>query len=158
MTHLFRVENIERWGSNFFWNCDFCQQGISSAYPGLQLSHWDHPPKKFRFRSLVLFRGSPCFLAISGQSPIASISTLNFKPWSTKLGRTVRSTKKLPTMTIDLVPAGITEEAVSTFCRKAFFWPKVRFFQKKKRKNTQKIDIYLGKGYFFLCTILPVRG
>ena len=30
-------------------NWDFCQRGILLVCLGLQLSHWDHPPKKFRF-------------------------------------------------------------------------------------------------------------
>ena len=37
----------------------------------------------------VIFRGSHQLLAIPGQAPIASISSLNFGPWSTKLGGTV---------------------------------------------------------------------
>ena len=61
MTHLFRVENIDQWGSNWLlrtkmwkfgylgpkvnflcWNCDFCRQGISPVFRELQLSFWDH--------------------------------------------------------------------------------------------------------------------
>ena len=40
-----------------FWNCDFCQQGTSPVHPGLQLSHPDHPQKKFRFQALGHFLG-----------------------------------------------------------------------------------------------------
>ena len=41
--------------------------------------------------------------------------------------------------------------------------PKISFlgqkiFQKKTPKICLKTDIYLGKGYFFLCTTLPGRG
>ena len=47
-------------------------------------------PKKISVSELwVIFLGSPRFLAISGHSHFAIISTLNFGPWSTKLGGTV---------------------------------------------------------------------
>ena len=39
----------------------------------------------------VIFQGSPLFLALSGHSPITVTSTLNFGPFSTKLGGTVRA-------------------------------------------------------------------
>ena len=42
------------------------------------------------------------------------------------------------------------ETAIFTFCRKAVFWPNICFFP-EKQPNT---DIYLGKGYSFLCTTL----
>ena len=41
---------------------DFCRWGISQVYPGLQLSHWNHPPKNFRFRARGHFLGlTPVF-------------------------------------------------------------------------------------------------
>ena len=44
-----------------YGNHNFCQQGISQVYPGLQLSHSDHP-KKFPFPSYGSFFGAhPCF-------------------------------------------------------------------------------------------------
>ena len=52
-------------------------------------------------------------------------------------------------MTMDLVPAGITEKR--QFLRsveKCFFWPTIVFFPKKTPKICKKTDIYLGKGYF----------
>ena len=42
----------------------------------------------------VIFRGSPLFLALSGHSHVRGISTLNFGPFSTKLGGTLRAIKK----------------------------------------------------------------
>ena len=81
----FCVEKIDRWGSNWplgtkkcffdpkiwifgaksqflYGNREFCQQGISPVYSGLQLSHSDHPQKKFRFRARGHFLGlTPVF-------------------------------------------------------------------------------------------------
>ena len=115
MRHPFRVENIDRWGSNWplgakmclceserfgaksqflYGDRDFCQQGISQVYPGLQLSHSDHPQKNFRFRARGHFLGSPLFLAVLGLCHDRGISTLNFGPISTKLGGNVRAIKK----------------------------------------------------------------
>ena len=43
-------------------NSDFCQQGISPLYPGLQLSHSESPKKNFRFRARGHFWGlTPVF-------------------------------------------------------------------------------------------------
>ena len=54
-----------------------------------------NPPKKNSIPELgVLFWGSPLFLALSGHSHVRGISTLNFGPFSTKLGGTVRAIKK----------------------------------------------------------------
>ena len=56
-------------------------------------------------------------LAILGQCPIAIISTLNFGPWSMKLGGTVWATKKMTH--IDNGPGlswNYGETAVFTFC------------------------------------------
>ena len=72
-----------------FWNRNFCQQGISPVYPGLQLSHSDHPKKNSVSELGVIFWGSPLFLAVLGLCRIIGISTLNFGPFSTKLGETV---------------------------------------------------------------------
>ena len=43
---LFLPQNLDIWGQKsffLFWNQEFCQQGISPVYQGLQLSNWDHP-------------------------------------------------------------------------------------------------------------------
>ena len=54
-----------------FWNRDICQQGISPVFPGLQLSHSDHPEKISVSVLWVIFRGSPLVLAVSGHSHFA---------------------------------------------------------------------------------------
>ena len=50
-----------------------------------------------RFRGVlwVILWGSPLFLAISGLCHFAIITTLNFGPWTTKLGETVGAIKKM---------------------------------------------------------------
>ena len=54
------------------------------------------PPRKVSVSKLwVIFRGSPLFLAVSGHSHFRGISTLNFGPFSTKVGGTVRAIKKM---------------------------------------------------------------
>ena len=58
----------------------------------------------------VIFWGSPLFLALLGLCQFVSIRTLNFGPFSTKPGGTIRAIKKLPRMTTDTVRAGITED------------------------------------------------
>ena len=53
-------------------------------------------PKKISVSELwVIFQVSPWFLAISGHSHFAIISTLNFGPSSRKLGGTVWAIKKM---------------------------------------------------------------
>ena len=112
----------------------FCLECISLLYLGLQLSHWHHPEKTSVSEVWVVFRGSPQFLAILGQSPIASISNLNFGPWSMQLGGTVQATKKWPTMTTDLVPAGIAEKRpFLRYAEKRFFGQKSVFPPKNTR-------------------------
>ena len=126
MRHLFRVKNIDHWGSNWplgakmcffltqkfgylvqkvnflYGNRDFWQRGISPVCPGLQLSHSDNPEKKIVFELWVIFWGSPQFLANPGLCHFRIIIILNFGLSSTKLGWTVQAIKKLPTMTPDL--------------------------------------------------------
>ena len=54
-------------------------------------------PKKISVSELgVIFRGSPLFLAVSGHSHFRGISALNFGPFSTKLGGTVRAIENDP--------------------------------------------------------------
>ena len=49
-------------------------------------------PKKISISELgVIFRGSPLFLALLGHSHVRGTSTLNFGPFSTKLGGTVQA-------------------------------------------------------------------
>ena len=75
-------------------NRDFCQQGISPVCPRLKLSKSDHPTKNSVSELGVIFWGSPLFLAVSGLCHCLRRSTLNFGPFSTKLGVTVQAIKK----------------------------------------------------------------
>ena len=87
------------------------------------------PPKKFRFRSIGHFRGSPRFLAFSGHSHSAIVSTLNFGFSSTKLGGTVPAINKIAHNDNGLCPGRIYGE------RTVFYvWPKNVFFPKKHPK------------------------
>ena len=78
--------------SQFFY---FCQWGISQVYPGLQLSHSDHPEKISVSELGFIFLGSPLFLAVLGLCHDRGISTLNFGQISMKLGGTVRAIQKM---------------------------------------------------------------
>ena len=118
-------ENLSIWGqkvSFMFWNRAFCQQGIP-VHPGLQLSHSVS-------KLLVIFRGSPWFLAVSGYSHFAIISTLNFRPWSTKLDGTFCAINK---MTHN--DNGITEKRSFVGLTKKWFLAKNPLFPKKTKKN-----------------------
>ena len=121
---------------NFLYrNRDFCQQGISQVYPGLQLSHWDHPQKISVSELLVIFRGSPLFLAVFGLCHFRGICTLNFGPFSTKLAGTVRAIKKWPRMTMNPVWAWITERRpFLRSAKKCFFGQKWILTQKITQK------------------------
>ena len=64
--------------------------------PGATFFPLEPPPKKISVSELeVIFGGSPLFLAVSDHFPITSIITLNFGPFSTKLGGTVRAIIKM---------------------------------------------------------------
>ena len=84
------------------------------------------PPKKISVsEQWVIFWGSPLFLAIWGHSPITSISTLNFGPFSMKLVGTVRAIKEMTQNEDGPRPGRIYREtAVFMLSRKVFFWPK----------------------------------
>ena len=104
--HLFRVENIDQWGSN---------TPMSTTFP------FGPPQKGFSVSELgVIFWGSPLFLAVLGLCQFISMSTLDFEPFSMKLGGTVRAIKKWPRRTTDPVRAGITEKRA--FLRSAEKW------------------------------------
>ena len=100
----------------------------------------------------VIFRGSPLFLAVLGHSNFRGISTLNFGPFSTKLGGNVRAIKKIPRMTTDPVRARITEKRPFLRSAQKFFLAKNAFHPKKSPGISEETDIYFGKGYFLLCT------
>ena len=106
--HLFRVKNIDRRGSNgplgtkrdqksifCFRIADFLSIGHITITPGATPKKFSNQKKISVSEVGVIFWGSSRILAISVQCPIAVISTLNFGPWSTKLGDTVRTTKKI---------------------------------------------------------------
>ena len=53
-----------------YGNRDFCQQGISQVYPGLQLSHSDHSKKNINFRARGHFSGlTPVFGLVEPSGP-----------------------------------------------------------------------------------------
>ena len=69
-------------------------------------------------------------LAILGQSPVAS--SLNYGPWSKKLGGTVPVRAKKMTHIGPGPGRHYGETAVLRYAEKHFFWPKIRFFSSKK--------------------------
>merc|ERR1719150_1963202 len=114
MRHLFRVEDIDRRGSN--WplgrKCAFFTPKFGYLGPKVNFLFSDRDfvdgtndhytrgsnfpirttPKKFSVSELgVIFWGSPLFLAIFGHSHVRGATTLNFGPISTKLGGIVRA-------------------------------------------------------------------
>ena len=65
-----------------------------------------------------------------GVAPVASLSTLNFLRWSTKLGGTLRATKNMTHIDHGPGPGwNYGETVIFTFWR---FWSKTRFFPKKQ--------------------------
>ena len=118
-----------------FCNCDFCQQGISQVYPGLHLSHSDHPKKISVSELGVIFRGSPLFLAVLGLCHDRGATTLNFGPISTKLGGTVRAIKKMTQKDNGPGPGrNYGETGVFTFGRKVVFGLKMGLTPKNHPK------------------------
>ena len=134
-----RDKNVQFWPQNlemlgqksiFCLESEFLSTGHITSIPGATTIPFG-PPEKISVSELwVIFRGSSRFLAILGQSPIASISTLNFGQWSMKLGGTPQA-KEWPTMTTDLVPAVITEKRPFLRFAERCFWPKTCFLLKK---------------------------
>ena len=143
---------------NFFYgNRDFCQQCISQVYPGLQLSHSDHPKKISISKLGIIFRGSPLFLAPLGHSHDRGISTLNFGPFSTKLGGIVRAIKKITQNDNGHGPGrNYGETAVFTFGRKVFFWPKMGFNTKIHPKFLKRLMFIWEKATLFFEQFFPV--
>ena len=137
-------ENLGIWGqkvSFMFWNCAFCQQGIP-VHPGLQLSHSVS-------KLLVIFRGSPWFLAVSGHSHFAIISTLNFGPLSTKLGGTVRAIKKMTHNNHRTGPCWIYGKRPILRSAKKRFFAQNPFFPPKNTRNL--LDWYLFGNWVLFC-------
>ena len=94
-------------------------------------------PKKISVSELlVIFQGSPRFLAISGHSHFAIISTLNFGPRSTKLGGAVEAINKIIHNDNGPGPCcNYGETAVFMFGRKVFFLAKNAFYPQKTTQN-----------------------
>ena len=90
---------------------------------------------------------------------IANICTLKFGPSAQNLVGLFGPPKTLPTLTMDLVPAGVTEkQPLLRFAEKQNTGQKAIFSLQKTPEIGKKTDIHLGKGYFFLRTTLPGRG
>ena len=142
MRHLFRVENIDRWGSNWPLGAKMCYFDpkiwifgaksqfffvLSTAHitstPGASTFPFGPPQIKISVSELwVIFRGSFLFLAVSVHSHFAIINTLNFGPSSMKLCGAVRAIKKMTHNDNRPGPGrnyGVT--AVFTLCREAVF-------------------------------------
>ena len=107
---------------NFLFNDrDFCWCSKWPLYPGLQLSHRNHPQKIFRFRARGHFLGlTPVFgrfLAIPTLEGQLSLILVRFQRNS---GEPSGSSKKWPRRTTDPVRAGITEKRA--FLRSAEKW------------------------------------
>ena len=66
----------------------FLPTGHITSIPGATTFPFRPPQKNSVSELWVIFRGSPLFLAVSGHSPITSKNTINFGPFSTKLGGT----------------------------------------------------------------------
>jgi len=108
----------------------------------------------------VIFRGLPLFLAVPGHSPITSISTLNFGPFSTKLGGTIRAIKMTQNDNEPGPGRNYRETGVFTFGREVFFWPKiilengtfffVQFFPVVARTWLELKSVFLGQKSWFL--------
>ena len=118
-------------------------------YPGVTLDNFGFPVGGRSAARRDVFRSLGRILAISGQSPIAFISTLNFGPWSTKLGGTIRAT-----LTTDLVPAWITEKTdvfsfSFSFCPKVENGQKICFFFQKNTQDPLKDCNLFGKKVLF---------
>ena len=158
MRHFFRVEKIEWCGSNWplgtkvIFFCFGIAIFVNTAYhqyTPVQLSHSVS-------EQCIIFQGSPRFLAVSGHTHFAIISTLNFGLLSTKLGGNVRAIKKWPRMTTDLVRAGVTKKRLILRSNEMWFFGRKCVFPPKNTQNLS--DIYFGKGYFFPSTTLPGHG
>ena len=146
---LFGPKNLDIWGKKSIF-CMVITIFVNKVYHKYTRSYtfpiWT-TPKKISVSELgVIFWGSPLFLAVLGHSHFRGISTLNFGPFSTKLGGTVRAIKKWPRMTMDPIRAGISEKRPFLHSAEVFFWSKRRFIQKKKHlKFFKRLIFIFGK-------------
>ena len=96
---LFWPQNLDIWGQKSIF-CIVIAIFVNGAYHkytrGYNFPIRTTPQKNSDPMLWVIFRGSPLFLAVSGHSPITNLylCTLNFGPFSTKLGGTIRAIKK----------------------------------------------------------------
>ena len=119
----------------FFWLRQTQLNGIlGPPYPEVTLDNFGFLVGGRLAARRAVFRPQGLILAILGQCPISIISTLNFGPWSTKLGGTIRATKKMTHIDNGHCHSrNYGETTIFTFCQKVVFGPKFIFFQ----KNTQ---------------------
>ena len=125
--------------------------GHITTIPGDKTFPLEPPPKKFPFPSYGSFFGAhPIFWPFHTCVTSLLWVPLNFGPSSTKLGGTVRAIKNWPTMTTDLVPAGIADKR-PFFClaEKYFFGQKSVFFRKKNTQTLLKDWYLFWKGILF---------
>ena len=105
-------DQLDIWGKNGSIFCMVIAIFVNKAYHQYAWGYNFHirtNPKKISVTELgIIFQGSPLFLALLGLCRFISISTLNFGPFSTQLGGTVRAIKKITQMTTDPIqcPAG----------------------------------------------------
>ena len=95
---LFWPKNLDIWGKKSIF-CMVIAIFVNRAYHKYTRGY-NFPirttQKKISISELgVIFRGSPLFLALLGLCHDRGISTLNFGPFSTKLGGTLRAIKKM---------------------------------------------------------------
>ena len=139
MRHLFRVENIDRRGSNWplgakmcffypkiwifgakvnflFSDRNFCWWNKWPLYPGLQLSHRNHPQKNFRFRARGHFLGlTPVF----GRFGLVTRQRCNY-PWV--LVRFQRNWGEPGHQKNDPEPSTLSEQALRARALRARAW------------------------------------
>ena len=157
MRHLFRVENIDRWGSNWPLGAKMCffdpkiwifgaksqffclviaifVNGANNHYTwGYNFSIGTTPKKISELGGI--FWGSPLFLAVFGHSHFRGATTLNFGPISTKLGGIVRTIKKMTQKDNGPGPGrNYGETGVFTFGRKVVFGLKMGLTPKNHPK------------------------
>ena len=136
---FFWPKNLDIWSEKSIF-CIVIRIFVDSAYHQYTRGY-NFPirttPKKISISELwVIFQGSPLFLTVSVLCHFTIISTLNFGPFSMKLGGNVWATKKMTQNDNRPCPdRNYRETAVFTFSRKLFF-----FFGEKcilSQKNTQ---------------------
>ena len=133
--HLFRVENIDRWGSDrsLGKKCALTpkyleilgQKSIFHFVIAIFVNRaYQQYTRGYKFPTGTTLKKIDHF----GPVPIAIIITLNFGLCSTKLGGTVQATKKITHNDKGPGPGrDYGETAVFTFCRKAEIGPNIRF-------------------------------